>query len=141
MNLHDMVRGAITSVNADTPGAVYVSTGNANVRGILTPQFKYIPANLQVQAKAHKGVSHERGLQYTSALFTIYAYGDFKDIERPQGKGGDVCHFGESWYYISQVLEWWPDWCSFEVTKQLDATSMATLLQFLQNGENIGATP
>lgn len=141
MNLHDLVRGTIQAVNPDEPGAVYVSQGSANVRGILTPQFCKVDADLQVQAAKHDPYSHERGLNYTRALFTIYAYGDFADLERPAGTGGDICTFRGQWYYISQVLEWWPGWCAFEVTKQLDANQLATLLQFLQNGENPGNTP
>lgn len=135
MNLHDVCRGAIQQVNPDQPGAVYVSTGNTNVRGILTPQFCQVDANLQVQAARHKPIYHERGLQYTNSIFLIYAYGDFSDLDRPSGSGGDIVTFRNQWFYISQFLEWWPGWCSFEVTQQLNASQLSQLLAFLPNGE------
>lgn len=135
-NLHDAVRGAIQAVNPDVQGTVYLSTGRTNVRGILTPTYSPVTAMLQVQAKAHDRVRHERGLEYDSDFFSIYAYGEFNDLERPDGEGGDVVTFGGKWYYISQITEWWPSWCAFEVVRQLNATDIATLLASLANGEN-----
>ena len=140
-DMHAAVRGAITELNDDIAGAVYVSTGNTNVRGILTPTFTPVSAMLQVQAQKHDPMRHERSLEYTNSYLTIYAYGNFSDIERPDGKGGDVCNFtrppgGASWYYINNVLEWWPDWCCFEVVRQLDAASIAALIASLANGAN-----
>ncbi|WWQ12991.1 head protein [Ralstonia phage PQ43W] len=137
-NMHDAVRGAITAINDDTPGTVYVSAGRVNVRGILTPLYNTVAADLQVQAKPHKELSHERALGYTSARYVIYAYGNFADVERPDGKGGDVCGFNNQFWYISSVLEWWPEWCAFEVTRQLNAADIATLLAAISNGQNIG---
>jgi hypothetical protein len=136
MNLHDVVRGAIQSVNPDQPGAVFVSTGSQNVRGIITPTFCKVDADMQVQASAHKPIYHERGVQYTNSLYTVYAYGDFSDLDRPSQSGGDIAMFRNQYFYISQVLEWWPGWCSFEVTQQLNAGQLSTLLAFLANGAN-----
>ena len=135
-NFHSVVRGAIESINSDLDGTVYVSTGRTNNRGILTPTFAAVSARLQVQAQHHDPLRHERSLEYTNSYFTIYAYGNFSDIERPDGTGGDVCNFGGKWYYIDQVLEWWPQWCCFEVVRQLNAADIASLLAQLQNGAN-----
>jgi len=135
-NIHDVVRGAIQTVNTDVAGVVYVSSGRSNVRGILTPTYTQVSAQIQVQAADHRSITHERGLEYTQALFTIYAYGNFNDIERASGSGGDVVTFGGHWYYISTVREWWPQWCCFDVTKQLDATNLTAFLAALKNGAN-----
>lgn len=141
-NLHGVVRGAIQSINQDTPGTVYISTGNTNVRGILTPTFVPVQAMLQVQAQKHDPLRHQNNLQYSNSYLTIYAYGNFSDLERPSNQGGDVVQFqrvlddGPQWYYISQVLEWWPGWCCFEVTRQLNATDIANLLAQIRNGGN-----
>jgi hypothetical protein len=43
---------------------------------------------------------------------------------------------GPQWYYISTVLEWWPGWCCFEVTRQLNATDINNLLAQVKNGAN-----
>lgn len=141
-NLHGRVRGAIQQVNPDTPGTVYISTGNTNVRGILTPTFTPVTALLQVQAQKHNPIRHEVNLQWSNSFLTIYAYGNFSDIERPDKHGGDVVNFqrvlddGPQWYYIDQVLEWWPGWCCFEVTRQLNATDINNLLAQVKNGAN-----
>jgi hypothetical protein len=141
-NLHGVVRGAIQTVNADVDGTVYVSTGRTAVRGILTATFAAVAARLQVQAQKHDPLRHQNGLEYSNSYLTIYAYGNFSDLERPAGTGGDVVQFArttdqaERWYYISQVLEWWPGWCCFEVTRQLNAADIATLVAQLQNGAN-----
>ena len=141
-NMHGTVRGAIQTVNEDISGTVYISTGNTNVRGILTPTFTAVPAYLQVQAQKHNPIRHEVNLQWSNSFLTIYAFGNFSDIERPTDDGGDVVTFtrnsdtSPSWYYISQVLEWWTDWCCFEVTRQLNAANIAQLLAQIQNGAN-----
>lgn len=142
LNMHDIVRGAIQAVNTDTPGTVYVSTGRTNVRGILTPTFQPVAAQLQIQAQPHDPIRHANNVEYSNSYITVYAYGDFSDIERPTGSGGDVVNFTDQgggmnrWYYISQVMEWWPGWCSFECVRQLSATDIANLVAQLQNGAN-----
>lgn len=139
-NLHDIVRGAIETINEDTDGTVYVNTGRTNVRGILTPTFAPVAARLQVQAQEHDPIQHERSLNYSNAYLTIYAYGNFSDIERWAGEGGDVVNIPSGpragWYYVTQVFEWWPDWCSFEVTQQLNAATIQQYIDQIRNGAN-----
>lgn len=141
-NMHDTVRGAITTLNADIAGAVYLSQGRKNVRGILSPQFTVVDAALQVQAQPHDPYRHQNALEYTDTYYTIYAYGNFSDLQRPDGRGGDVVHFARSpqvaasWYYIDKVLEWWPAWCCFEVVRQLNAKDIEELIAAIRNGEN-----
>jgi len=137
-NMHDVCRGAIQETNPDRDGIVYVSTGNQNVRGILTPQFSSVAARIQTQAQKHDPLRHERGLLYNSNYLTMYAYGNFSDLERPDGHGGDVVQMQDDlqWYAITQVLEWWPTWCAFEVTRQLNAPNVQALITAIQNGAN-----
>lgn len=138
MNLHGLTRGAIQVVNDDTPGTVYVSTGHTNTRGILTPTFTAVPARLQMQAQAHGGIQHERSLQASDGYLTIYAYGNFSDIERRDRKGGDIVNIPAGpragWYLITQVLEWWDGWCAFEVTMQLDYATIQDYITKTANG-------
>lgn len=140
-NIHNVVRGAIQSINPDTPGTVYLSTGATNVRGILTPTFATVAASLQVQAEKHDPLRHQNNVEYNNSYLTVYAYGTFDDLSRPDNKGGDIINIASGvwagYWYIYQVLEWWPGWCCFEVVQQLNATSIANLLTQLANG----ATP
>lgn len=140
LNMHDIIRGAIQAVNDDVDGTVYVNTGRQNVRGILTPTFSPVAAQLQVQAQQHTELTHERSLEYSNSFLTIYAYGNFSDLQRPDGTGGDIINIPSGprigWYYITQVLEWWPDWCAFEVTTQLNAANIQALIAAIRNGAN-----
>ena len=139
-NMHQVVRGAIESINEDVDGTVYVNTGRTNVRGILTPTFSPVSARLQMQAQEHDPIQHERSLNYSNAYLTIYAYGNFSDIERRTGEGGDVVNVPTGpragWYYVTQVFEWWPDWCAFEVTQQLNAATIQQYIDQIRNGTN-----
>lgn len=139
-NLHAVVRGAIESINEDTDGTVYVNTGRTNVRGILTPTFTPVTARLQMQAQEHDPIQHERSLNYSNAYLTIYAYGNFSDIERRTGEGGDVVNIPSGpragWYYVTSIFEWWPDWCAFEVTQQLNAATIQQYIDQIRNGAN-----
>lgn len=140
LNLHAIVRGAIQVVNPDTPGDVYVSTGAATLRGIRTPTFALLPAErLQVQAMGHEDLYHLNGLGYAGGMYKLYAYGNFSGIVRPDGKGGDLVHLGAplpsgEWWAIQHVLEWWPGWCSFSITRQYNAETLDALLAQLANG-------
>lgn len=134
LNLHAVVRGAITSVREDIAGTVYVSTGRQNINGILVPQFTAVGAQLQVQAQSHGATTHDGGALHQSSYYTIYAYGEFSDLDRPDGRGGDICAFNNQFWAITKVIEWWPLWCSFEVTRQLNAATLSALLAQLANG-------
>jgi hypothetical protein len=140
LNLHAICRGAIEVVNTDVDGTVYVSTGKTNVRGILTPTYAPVTARLQVQAQKHTPITHERDLQTSNAFLTIYAYGNFSDIERRTQQGGDLVHVPSGpragWYLSTQTLEWWDDFCAFEVTVQLNAATIQAYIDQTRNGSN-----
>lgn len=138
MNLFAITAGAIDEVNPFRPGTVYVSTGYTNTRGILTPQFTPVSALLQVQALAHDPRYDARGLNYSSDKSTVYAEGNFDTVSRPSQKATTLIQFADdlTWQAVTQVKEWWPDWCSFEVTRQLDAADVQALLKAIQNGAN-----
>lgn len=138
LNMHDVVRGAIQTVNDDVPGTIYIGTGYAVVRGISTPTFNPVPAQLQIQAQAHSPLQHRNGALYAENLQTIYAYGNFDNIDRPDQSSGTLVRVtatGE-WYAVTQVIEWWTNWCQLQVTRQLNAPNIAALLAQIQNGAN-----
>lgn len=144
MNLHRVVRGPIQQVNRDTPGTIYVSTGHTTLRGIVTPTFAAIDARLQIQSASHESLHYLNGLQSSKAISIVYAYGNFETINRPAGTGGDLVNVQGKWWAIQNVLEGWddvsnPEWCSFSITQQLNAASLAALLEQLKNGDVVPA--
>lgn len=134
LNLHDIVRGAITQVNDDQPATLYSSTGYTNNQGILTPTYTVGNIMVQAQAKDHSGLVHDRALNYSTSFMTVYAYGNLSDLDRPSGKGNDLLNIAGKWWSITQVNEWWPDWCSVEITQQVDAATLQQLLALIANG-------
>lgn len=145
LNMHAIVRGAIEAVNEDVDGTVYVSTGNTNTRGILTPTFVPVTARLQIQAQKHTPIEHENSLQTSNAFLTVYAYGNFSDIERRSQQGGDLIYVPSGrrggWYLNTQTLEWWDDWCAFEVTMQLNAVTIQQYINQTRNGNTVPPQP
>lgn len=138
LNMHHLVRGAIQTVNPDSNGVVYVSTGHETDMGITRPTFVAVPARLQVQAASHESLHHLDGLQSAKAISIIYAYGNFNTVNRPSGSGGDMIRVNDDWWAIQNVLEWWgrpgDGWCSFSVTQQLNETTLSELLDAIENG-------
>lgn len=134
INMHAVVRRAIQVVNPDTPTTIYISTGSQFVDGIATPTFVGVAARVQVQALSHESLHHLNGLQSAKAMSNVYAYGNFNTVNRPSGSGGDVLQINGEWWAIQNVLEWWPGWCSFSVTQQLNATTIEELMQQIANG-------
>lgn len=146
INMHHVVRGAIRRVNPDVEGTIYVSTGHTMEYGIPTPTFVAVPATLQFQALTHESLYYLNGLQESKALSVVYAYGAFTNVNRPSGSGGDLVNIDSQWWAIQQVLEGWdnvlsPEWCSFTVTEQLNAETLAALLKQLENGAVPTVTP
>lgn len=133
-NMHTTVRGAIEALNPDVNGTVYISTGSTNTAGILTPTYTAVSARLQVQADTHDALKLERGLGYTVDYTTVYAYGNFSDLERPDGKGGDLMNIAGQWWGVTQVQEWWPGWACVSVTRQLNAATLQALQALIANG-------
>lgn len=139
LNLHHLVRGPIQQVNRDSPGTIYVSTGHTMEWGISTPTFQSVQAQLQVQSASHESLYYLNGLAESKAISIVYAYGNFSTINRPAGTGGDLVFVHGKWWAIQNVLEGWddvssPEWCSFSITQQLNADTLAQLLEQIKNG-------
>lgn len=128
MNLHGIVRGAITTVNPDTVVPYYKSTGFTQ-----DATFAQVPAYaaavnvpIQVQAATARDLKHERWLNIEGIKRAVYMYGNTQGIVRADEKGGDLLWFpqvpgGSSQLWkVVVVLETWPDWCKVGVVLQLD---------------------
>lgn len=136
MNLHRIVRGAITRVNPDINGDVYVSTGSNIVRGIKTPTFARLPTQrLQVQEMNYKELAHLNALNVAGGMSKLYAYGQLAAVSRPNGLGGDLVRIRGEWWAVQHVLEWWGNWCCVSITRQLDAPTLDALLKALEMGQ------
>lgn len=125
MNLHGIVRGAITSVNPDIGGQHLTSTGyTTDAGGLNTPLYSSAAVRLQVQGVKPSMLIHMDSLNIQGVLRQVHMYGNTAGIVRADGKGGDILNFPQakggavySWKVVS-VLETFPDWCSLVVQLQ-----------------------
>lgn len=136
LNLHRIVRGAITRVNPDIEGEIYISTGAATVRGVRTPTFAQLQVGrVQLQEMNYKELAHLNALNVAGGMSKLYAYGQLSAVSRPSGQGGDLVRVRGEWWAVQHVLEWWGDWCCVSITRQLDAPTLDALVKALEMGQ------
>lgn len=124
MNLHGIVRGAITTVNPDRNIAWLVSTGNTiETNGKQTPTYA-APATIgaQIQPVSGDDLKQIEYLNMQGIFRKVYAYGDVEGIVRPELKGGDLLQFApvlggalRNWLVVHVLETWTPDtagWCA-----------------------------
>ena len=117
MNLHNIARAAITTVNADIVGTLQRNTGySTNDAGKREPSYDEFQGPIQVQAVVGKDLEHVNNLNLQGNLRIVYLYGNWYGVVRADVKGGDILQFTEwndnvvhSWRVVS-VMESWPDW-------------------------------
>lgn len=130
MNLHKIVRGAITSVSADIPCLLFVSTGKTAVllRGDTAPLFADgIPVRAQFQSKSPDAMTLANKVEATTTTRRIYLFAEDKPASRPWaqwrplGRSGDYIKdpHGDYWL-ITAVLEdfSYEGWVSVEAVLQ-----------------------
>ncbi|MDR3534023.1 MAG: hypothetical protein P4L90_26085 [Rhodopila sp.] len=122
MNLHQIVSGAIGTVNPLVYATLRMSTGYT-VGQDGTPEPAYadyhgIPA--QIQALTYSDLQKISGLNIQGTRRAIYVNGKVEGLDRNSIKGGDLFTFpdGTMWL-VAMVLEAWPDWTKVAVTQQV----------------------
>lgn len=127
MNLHGLVRGAITTVNPDVMCPYQQSTGyTANDAGKRTPAYAdSVTIPCQIQALTGKDLRHEALQNIQGVMRGVYVYGNKQGVVRVDAKGGDLFQFAQvpggalqTWLVVA-VLETWPDWSKVAVCLQL----------------------
>ena len=128
MNLHGIVRGAITSVNPDVPATLRRSTGTYTTApdGKRTPGYvDTAGVMVQVQGLSAKDIQHMDALNIQGVLRSVHLNGDWQGVVRPLGQGGDLFRFSNpagvmQWWLVVNVMETWPVWCRVIVALQTD---------------------
>jgi len=130
VNLHAIVRGAITSVNPDIPATLLRSNGYVTgADGKQVPVFLSFSGKIQVQGVSGKDLEHTDNLNIQGVLRTVYLVGNWAGVVRADQKGGDIMKFPQvpgaavqDWRVVS-IKETWPDWCSVIVCLQSTVTT------------------
>jgi hypothetical protein len=121
LNLHGIVRGAITTVNEDVTVAYERSNGFAiGQSGKPTPQYLPVePIRAQFQALTYKDLAQLDGINQNGVRRGVYLYGSADGVVRADAKGGDLITDSENHVWlVTQNLEQWPFWCKVAVTLQ-----------------------
>lgn len=126
MNLHAMVRGAITTVNPDVTISLKRASGyttGSNGKQVAT-YAGTVSGPAQIQAMDKGGLRHMNELNITGIVRKVYLYGNWMGVIRTDKTGGDVLTFAqipggaaEDWKIVT-VFETWPDWCCVGVVLQ-----------------------
>ncbi|SEF31355.1 hypothetical protein ABL840_09170 [Variovorax sp. NFACC27] len=125
MNLHSIVRSAITTVNPDIQATLLRSDGYVTAPGgKQVPKFLSFSGKIQVQGVSAKDLQHTDFLNIQGVLRTVYLLGNWAGVVRADQKGGDIMKFPQipgaltqDWRVVS-IKETWPDWCSVIVNLQ-----------------------
>jgi hypothetical protein len=128
MNLHSIVRGAITAVNPDIEASLLRSDGFTTMPGgKQVPKFLNFTGMIQVQGVSAKDLEHIDFLNVQGVLRAVYLRGNWAGVVRADQKGGDIMKFPQvpgapvqDWRVVS-IKETWPDWCSVIVNLQTSA--------------------
>ena len=129
LNLHSVVRGAITTVVPDVSISYLQSIGSAAVLGKRTPTYA-APVTIRgnVQPVSGGQMRKYEFLQGQGVYRSVHLYGDVEGIVRSMQKGGDLLKFADpvtggavATWLVTKVDETWNvGWCRVIVTLQLD---------------------
>lgn len=119
MNLHQIVRGAITTVNPDVPGVLKVNSGFTTAPGGKREQtYSNVDVEVQMQELSSTDLRQVDAINIQGILKSAYLNGNFNGVNRPEQKGGDILIVdGQEWLTV-KVPELWPDWCRVIVNLQ-----------------------
>jgi hypothetical protein len=120
MNLHEIVSGAIGTVNPHIPATLKTSTGYVTADdGSRTPTYAQKNGMLQVQGLSERELRQMNGLNIAGILRKVYLDGDWHTMVRDTGDGGDLFVFDTHTWKIVHVMETWPDWSHVIVAQQV----------------------
>lgn len=126
MNLHQIVSGAIGTVNPFIDVQIKRSTGYTTAPdGTRTPLYTMLggPAQVQDLSTDDLNLLREAGFNLQGVRKNIYINGSWAGIVRAETKGGDVFLFSGAEWLVTLVSEQWPDWTKVIVTMQIPVRS------------------
>jgi hypothetical protein len=120
VNLHAIVSGAVGSVNPLVNISIQRSNGSTtNVDGTRVPSYAAaVTVQAQVQPLSAGDLQQIEGLNIQGEKRAVYINGRTDGLIRQDQKGGDLITFNSQIWLNVHVLEYWPDWCKFIITRQ-----------------------
>lgn len=127
LNLHELVRGAITTVKPDESVLLYKAVGQTNLDGEVKPSYNpAMSIKAQFQPNESNRLMHAEKTGVTTITEQVFLYSDttlpVAGVERsPIARTGDMINRNGEWWLITAVLEDFSaiGWINVEVTQQL----------------------
>jgi hypothetical protein len=112
MNLHGIVRVAISRVNPYVDAQIYKSVGyTIDDSRKQIPKYEQ-PVSMRVQKQAIKQeyLQHIDNISQQGQLVSIYTDGNWCGMNRNKSQSGDKFVIGGETWLVILVPEIWPDW-------------------------------
>ena len=109
INLHHVVRTAITTVHPDETILWYQNKGATNISGILKPSYaKPLSLVAQVQSESDASLMHANRADMNTETIKVYLYWDTQtnplNLDRFTAKGGDIFKRADGTYWLVTAL-------------------------------------
>jgi len=120
VNLHGIAAPYIGAVNPLVTISIQRSTGyTKNAAFEQVPTYATaVDVLAQVQSLTADDLRQVEGLNIQGEKRAVYINGRVDGIIREDRKGGDLITWNEIVWLNVHVLEYWPDWCKFVITRQ-----------------------
>lgn len=121
MDLLNITKGVINTVNPNQLVSIQVSTGYANVNGKRTPQYAPpLSVSAQVQEKVSlRDLTQLEAMNIQGTKINIYLEGSYDSIVRVNRKGGDLITLADGTIWLTVLVpEKFPNWCRVVATLQ-----------------------
>ena len=114
MNLHNLVRQAVTGVNPDQTVILLQSDGQTVVNYKQVAAWKpAVEVKAQVQPTADKAITWLYQSRQNAIWRDCYLYGEVNGLSRAAATGGDLLYFEGFEWQVDQVLEAWSATCDW----------------------------
>jgi len=126
MNLHQIVRGAIASVNPDQLGTVRISSGYMTAQdGTRTSTYVDYPGQvIQEQPLTAKEIEHLDSLNIQGVMRGFFLNGNIQGASRAIQSGGDLIVVPSGIYLVVHVFATWATgWCHVGGCLQMDGAA------------------
>lgn len=108
MNLHNIVRPIINSINPDQQITIKINKGNQHFPGgIVEPIWEETTAVAQVQPVTSNEIQFIDNYVSSNTYKNFYLNGDYSGLNRRTETGGDIIVYGGHDWYIDSEPEAW----------------------------------
>lgn len=147
LNLHNVVRSAITTIHPDELCTLYRANGQINNRGLITPIYEE-PEQVKVnfQPLDANTLQHLEQVGDTQASEQIFAYSmQRKTIagtaRKPIMRGGDfIQRYDKTYWLVTSVIEDWSQdgWINAGITRQITPPDFSASTWYRAGDKNAG---